>query len=306
MSTPSLLSPLRLAACALLAAGLAGHAHAQRLVVVSSAETEPYRLAANGLARLGAGVETFYLSPDQEKAIVAALARSGRDTAIVALGGAAATLVASTKVPSPSPPIVNCMVLGAAPTRTGAGTPTHVSLDIPIEAQGTWIRRLLPQTRTIGILYDPAQNDGRAAESASALKRIGFGVVLEPVPTPAALPGALQRMQNHVDLLHALPDTLVYAREHSRSLLLFSFRQQIPIAGPTESWVKAGALFAVDWDYQDLGRYCGALALRQLAGGRTPPPPPPRTRVVANTRAAEQLRVRWDDETMRLIDKVYD
>lgn len=304
MSAPPLPSPLRLAACALLAAALAGPAHARRLVVVSSAETEPYRLAANGLARLGTGVETFYLSPDQEKAIAAALARSGRDTAIVALGGAAATLVAAAKVPSPSPPIVNCMVLGAAPPRAGA--PIHVSLDIPIEAQGTWIRRLLPEARTIGILYDPAQNDGRAAESAAALKRIGFGVVLEPVPTPTALPGALQRLQNHVDLLHALPDTMVYAREHSRSLLLFSFRQRIPIAGPTEPWVKAGALFAVDWDYQDLGRYCGALALRQLAGGRTPAPPPPRTRVVANTRSAEQLRIRWDDETMRLIDKVYD
>jgi len=305
VSAPPLLSPLRLAACAVLAAAvLAGHSHAQRLVVVSSAETEPYRLAANGLARLGAGVETFYLSPDQEKVIAAALARSGRDTAIVALGGAAATLVAAAKVPTPSPPIVNCMVLAAAPAR--AGLPINVSLDIPIEAQGNWIRRLLPHARTVGILYDPAQNDARAAESAAALKRIGFGVVLEPVPSPTALPGALQRLQNHVDLLHALPDTMVYAREHSRSLLLFSFRQQIPIAGPTESWVRAGALFAVDWDYQDLGRYCGALALRQLAGGRAPAPAPPRTRVVANTRSAEQLRIRWDDETMRLIDKVYE
>lgn len=276
---------------------------AQRLVSITSADTEPYQLAAGGLSRLGASVERFALGPDQERAIAAAIARGNRDLAVVTFGAAAAAFTGNARVP-PTTPVVNCMVLGAVPAKPGG--PISVPLEIPADTQAAWIQRLLPKVRSVGILYDPAQNESRAAETAEAMKRVGLGVVIESVPNPPALPVALQRLQNNVDVLHALADTTVYSREHARALLLFSFRQQIPLVGPTESWVKAGALFALDWDYADLGRYCGALALRQVAGGRTAPPPPPRTRVVANVRSAEQLRVHWDEQTRRLIDKVYE
>jgi len=281
-------------------------ASAQRILAVSSADTEPYQLAVGGMSRLGASVERYQLAAeqdqDQDKAIAGVVARSGRDTAIVALGAAAAAAVAGARLPSTGVVVVNCMVLGTTPTR--AATPISVPLEIPADVHAAWIRRLLPSARTVGILYDPAQNEARAADSGSAMTRAGLAVVVEPVANPPALPVALQRMQNHVDVLHALPDTTVYTREHARALLLFSFRQQIPLVGPTEAWVKAGALFAVDWDYADLGRYCGALALRQLAGAKGPVAPP-RTRVVANARAAEQLRIHWAAEQLRLIDKVY-
>lgn len=276
---------------------------AQRVVIISSAQTEPYRLAAGGITKLGAAVEVFHVGVDQETAMAASLARSGRDTAIVALGGAAASLVANARLPSPHVPVVNCMVIAASAVRSGNAT--NVPVEIPVETQAAWLRRLLPQARTVGILYDPAQDEAATTEAAAALKRAGFAVVMERVADPAALTAALKRIQHQVDVLHALPDSAVYKSEHVRSLLLFSFRHQVPLVGPTESWVRAGALFALDWDYQDLGRYCGALALRQVAGGKAPMPSAPRTRVIANARSAEQLRIHWDDETRRLIDPLY-
>ena len=135
-----------------------------------------------------------------------------------------------------------------------------------------WMHRLLPKARNVGILFDPAQNERRAAEGAEGLRRAGYTAILEPVTGPTALPNALNRLTNSIDVLHAIPDTTVFAREHARALLLFSFRNHIPLAGPTEAWVSAGALYAIDWDYADLGRYCAALALHQQAGGRAPPP----------------------------------
>ncbi len=275
---------------------------AQKIVAITSADTTPYALAANGLARLNVSVERFQLASDAERTIMAAISRGGRDTAVVAFGAAAATMVGNAKLAAPGMPIVNCMILGGAPANAGS---VNVPLEIPVDTQAAWLQRLLPKARTVGILYDPAQNEARAADSAAALKRAGLDVLSEAVPNPPALPVALQRLQNHVDVVQALADTTVYAPEHARALLLFSFRQQIPLVGPTESWVKAGALFALDWDYADLGRYCGALALRQLAGGKSAPPAPPRTRVVANGRSAEQLRIQWDAQTRQLIDKVY-
>lgn len=271
---------------------------AQRLVVIASSDAPPYQNALAGLAKLGVATETWQLGAGPEPA----LGRAGRDTAIVALGSAAAATVARA---APAVPVVNCMVLGSG---DGKPAPAAISvpLQIPAETQVRWMRKLLPNAHNVGILFDPAQNEKRAADDAAAFARAGFVPVLEPVTGPTALPHALTRLTNRVDVLHALPDTTVFAREHSRALLLFSFRHQIPLTGPTEAWVKAGALYALDWDYADLGRYCGALALQRLAGGKAPAPAAPRTRLVVNARSAEQLRIKWDAETMRLVDRVFE
>ncbi|MCC6196579.1 MAG: hypothetical protein IT518_19160 [Burkholderiales bacterium] len=271
--------------------------HAERLLVIASGDTPPYQNALAGIGKLGVAVEAATLTSGHEPPF----ARPGKDTAVVALGAAAAAAVSRVAPPGP---VVNCMVLDAGGPNA-AGT-INVSLQIPIATQILWLKRLLPNAHNVGILFDPAQSERRAAEGAAELARAGFVPVAEPVTGPTALPHALSRLINRVDVLHALPDTTVYAREHARALLLFSFRHQIPLIGPTEAWVKAGALYAIDWDYADLGRYCGALALARLAGAKAPAPAAPRTRVVVNARSAEQLRIKWDADTMRLVDRVYE
>jgi putative ABC transport system substrate-binding protein len=218
---------------------------------------------------------------------------------VVALGSAAAALVSRA---APAGPVVNCMVMSGEESKPGS---INVPLDIPAEAQVEWMKRLLPAARNVGILFDPAHNDRRAANSATVFTRAGYAPMLEPVTGPTALPNALVRV-NRVDVLQALPDATVFSREHLRAILLFSFRHRIPLAGPNESWVKAGALYALDWDYDDLGRYCASLALQKLSGARAPLPAPPRTRVVVNARSADQLQIKWDADTLKAVDRIYE
>ena len=125
------------------------------------------------------------------------------------LGAAAAAAVARTGTTAPA---INCM----GPSGDDSKGPASVPLHLPIDTQVAWLKRLLPNVRNVGILFDPALNDRRAAEAAAALKQAGYVPVLEPVTGPTALPNALNRLTNHVDVLLALPDTTVYAREHSR------------------------------------------------------------------------------------------
>ena len=287
-----------LVACALSPAMVAA---AERLLVISSSDKGPYQQAQGGIQKAFPAAEMLQASGDDDAAVARTVARLPRDAAIVTLGRSASTLVANAGI---SASVVNCMVIAGIDAHPGA--PLVVPLEIPQEMQIAWLKRLLPNAHNVGILFDPAQNERRVADGAAAWKRAGFVTVLEPVAGPAALPSALTRLTNSVDVLHAIPDTTVFAPEHSRALLLFSFRHQIPLAGPSEAWVRAGALYAIDWDYADLGRYCAALAVRQAGGAKSPPPPPARTRVVVNARSAEQLRIKWDDETRRSFDKVYE
>lgn len=282
---------------------LAVTALAQRVVVVSSADGSPYRQALAGIQKQGLAVEALQAGSDDDAGVAAALARSGRDSIIVTLGARAAALAARSASPAVT---VNCMMLATDETRAPPANTQVVPLEVPIDTHLHWLKRLLPKARNVGLLYDPVQSEKRAAETAAALVRAGYMPVAEPVSSPSTLPAALGRLTNSSDVLFALADTTVFAPEHSRALLLFSFRNLIPLAGPNEAWVRAGALYAVDWDYADLGRYCLALGQRQLAGGRTPLPPPAKTRVIVNMRSAEQLRVHWDAETLRLVDRAFE
>ncbi len=293
--------PALVAFVATLAILPAFDAVAQRLIAVSSGDRPQYQQALAGIRTVGSPVDALNAQPDDAK-LAAALSRLPRDTAIVTLGAPAAAQVAQA---APAVPIVNCMAMDNDDGKVPPGT-LVVPLDVPIDVRIQWLRRLLPDAHGVGILFDPASNRRRAEESAAALQRAGYAPVLEPVSGPTELPKALSRIANRIDVLQAMSDTTVFAREHARALLLFSFRHQIPLAGPSEAWVHAGALYSIEWDYRDLGRYCASLALRQLAGGRAPPPAPARTRVVVNVHSAQQLQVKWNAELLRSVDRVYE
>ena len=184
----------------------AGSRAADRLVVVSSGDAQAYQQALAGIQKLGYPVDALKAGADGDGAIAAAIQRAGRDGAIVTLGAKATALVARA---APAIPVVNCMVIGSD-ARGPAGT-TVVPLEVPVDTHVQWLRRLLPKAQNVGILFDPAQNARRAEDGAAALKRAGYTPVLEPVATPAALPIALTRLTNTVDVLHAIPDTTVFA-----------------------------------------------------------------------------------------------
>jgi len=290
--------PAIILACAALCLGKA--AVAQRIVVVTSGDSAPYRQALSAIEKLGVPVQALHVGSDGDNTRLTAALGGAHDTAIVTLGTAAGAFGLRQ---STGRPMVNCMMIGNDDASASGKTVPRL---VPIDAQLASLKRLLPNARNVGIVFDPAQNERRAADIAAALHAAGYVPMLEPVAGPKALPSALARLGNRIDVLLALPDTTVFAREHTRAILLFSFRHRIPVVGPTEGWVTTGALYAVDWDYADLGRYCGALALRELGGNKVAMPAPPRTRVVANARSAQQLQVKWDAEILRSMDKVYE
>ena len=290
---------------ATLAAALAaaGAVQAQHLVVVSSDEAPPYQQALAGIQKItGITVEAQLLDPDVQSTPPGAFARLGRDTAVVALGTRASELVARA---GSSSPLVSCLVL-SPDTERGAPNAQVVSIDVPIDVQIESLRTFLPQARTIGILFDPAINAKRVDAIASALAGAGYQTRLAPVTSHAMLPQALANLPNAVDAILAIPDTTVYTQQASKALLLFSFRNRIPLIGLTEAWVKAGALYAVEWDYEELGAYCGALALRSLASSRAPLPPLPRPRIAINLRSAEQLQIKWNMSLLRDVDRSFE
>ncbi|MEP6997239.1 MAG: hypothetical protein ABI900_06295 [Betaproteobacteria bacterium] len=94
--------------------------------------------------------------------------------------------------------------------------------------------------------------------------------------------------------------------QNAEALLLFSFRHTLPLVGLSQAWVQAGALYAVDWNYRELGVFCGRLALRQLLGSHTTALNPPRSYIFVNLRSAQLLHRQWDASMRQSFDWVAD
>ena len=275
---------------------VAADAQATRVVVLQGSDSPRLASTVAALQKYAdAPLEVVHLANISETAWQATLASGERPAVVVALGPRASDFI----VRSPQPvPVVHCLA-GADALR--AGLPSLPS-EVPADAQASWLRKLLPAARTVGLAFDPATNTRRAEAIAAALAAAGYKTLMAPVARPSALPAALEQIAMRADVLFALPDAMVYTRESARGILLQSFRRRTPVIGPNDAWVRMGALFAVDWDYDEVGATCARLARDLQAPRATVASATPKPRVSVNLRSASEFGLQWHPELLRAVD----
>lgn len=272
-----------------------------RILVVHNRSEEPYQQALRGIREGLAGRAEIDDLVIGGSAAAARLAAAGRPLTL-ALGGASALAMHGHAAPLVSCMVLNSSVVPAAPDQYG------VVLEHPLRLQFDWIRRVLPRAQRVGVLYNPAENQARIDAAALAARGARLELVARPVLTPEDIPDALARLANRVDVLWGLNDALALNAQTARRILLFSYQNRIPLIGPSDAWVAAGALFALGWDFQDIGRQCADTALQVLAG--TPPKPayaaPRKPAYYLNRRAAEQLNIELPESLFKGAARVHD
>ena len=286
------------ALCLLIAIGAVLPSHAARIVVLQGSDAP--RLAKT-LAALqkhaGTQLDVVLLANTSDQGWEAALAKGERPAVVVALGPHASDFI--VRFPA-GPPVVHCL---AGPDALRAGAVSLPS-EVPADTQASWLRKLVPAARTVGLAFDPVTNSRRAEAIAAALGAAGYKTLMTPVAGPSGIPAALEQIASRADVLLALPDAMVYTRESARGILLQSFRRRTPVVGPNDAWVRMGALYALDWDYEEVGAMCARLAVREMQIPRVvgAPPVPLKPRVSVNLRSATQFGLRWDADLLRAVD----
>lgn len=162
-------------------------------------------------------------------------------------------------------PIVASMIL-TAEELPRTGNTTGVLLEFPLETQFEWMRRILPDSTTVGVMFNPSENHTKVIAASRVAGTMGLTLVPREVATPRSLPDALQTLSRTVDVLWSVSDQIAMTPRTAEPILLAGFRNKIPLAGLSTSWVKAGALYALERDYTDIGRQCGELAVKLLNG----------------------------------------
>jgi putative ABC transport system substrate-binding protein len=174
------------------------------------------------------------------------------------------------------------------------GNLTGVDLEFSLETQFDMMRWILPDLATVGVLYSPKDNQETIDAALTFAKKHGVKLVPKPVETPRGIPDALESLVNNVDLLWGIPDQVVLSPQTAEPILLFSFRNKIPFAGLSTPWVKAGSLYALERDYQDVGNQCAEIAVKIMnkTAPRTIPVVSPRKALFSlNLKTARAMKI---------------
>ncbi len=309
--------PAPLPLLAALAAALLGVVHgpaaaadSRRLLVVSSRAGDPYDQVIKGFreqfTRGDAGwtVDVQVLPEGDAKPAKLALDAHGGPALVFAVGAVAAKAV---RHELPEVPLVEGLVLRRDLPEDAPHT-AGVHLEFPLELQLEWIHRMIPAAKSVGVLYNPARN-AAVIESATRLAgKSGLTLRAVPVPGPTDLPAALESVGG-VDALWSIPDDTVLTPQTARQILLFSFRNRIPVVGLSAAWVKAGALYALDWDFEDLGRQCAELAgplARGTAAGPAGFAAPRKATYVVNAKTFRYMKLGLPDALLRGAREVFE
>lgn len=297
--------------CFIFLSAEASEGEGSRIEVLVSQRALAYEEALAGFRdilsadRGGVDIVVHYLGGDREK-VVRALSEAveGRASLIFALGSFAmkAVLEADTGIP-----VIAGMVLRAEGVREGTNA-TAVTLRIPAAKQLEYMKLLLPGIMTIGVMYNPEENREMIDLAEREAEREGMKLVKSEINSPRDIPEAMDYLGKKSEVTWGFPDSTVYNPQTAKKILLYSFQNRIPFIGLSSNWVKAGAIYSIDWDYSDIGSQCGEAARLILAGKRAdsiPVAQPRRMTYSINLKTFRHMKIDISDELVGKAQNIY-
>ena len=283
----------------------------ERIAVLVGSSEPPFEETLTGFQRylskqgIEAEVEIYRIAGDASQAeqAIQKIRKSG--ARVILTLGSLSTEAAIRK--SPDIPVIACLVLRSDALRN-APNATGVVLEFPLEVQFRWIQTMLPDAKTIGVIYNPDEN-GKRVEAAGRIARgLGLSLETQEIHSLQDIPAALNDLSRSADVLWGLADNLALSPQIAKHILLFSFRNSIPFIGPSAAWVKAGALYSLDWDYADMGAQCGEMAIKVLRGippSEIPPATPRKVLYSVNLKTARQIKITIPEQLEKKALNIY-
>ncbi|WP_179394616.1 ABC transporter substrate-binding protein [Lacticaseibacillus absianus] len=149
-----------------------------------------------------------------------------------------------------------------APDRNATGVVDMV--DIP--AQIAYMHKLFPKAKTVGMLYNAAEQNSIVQIKAAdqAVKKLGLRVVKRTVASTNDVQQAMESLASQADVIYAPTDNTVAAAMVTVGKV--SLAKKVPVVPAASTMVQDGGVANIGIDYKDLGRQTAKLAIKILKG----------------------------------------
>ncbi|MGH8121391.1 MAG: ABC transporter substrate-binding protein [Rudaea sp.] len=193
---------------------------------------------------------------------------------------AAAQAATSRDNDMPTPPPTLCLLiprqsfeqLSSVRNNARERRVSAVFIDQPLSRQLDLVRMALPDRHRLGVVLGPSSR-GLEGELHTLASERSLILNLATVTESSAVYAALQTVIAESDLLLLLPDPVATNADTVYSLLLTSYRAQVPVAGFSEGLHNAGALVSLYSTARQQGRQGAEIASRALARENSLPAP---------------------------------
>jgi len=291
-------------------AGEASRTTAGSVAVIMSAEVDAYREALEGFKRASQYrvVAEYNMQGDFDRGreILTEIQSKVKPDLILAIG-VWALQVASER--AKDVPVVYSMVLNPQTViKAGTKNITGASMNVPVELTTNLFNELSPKIRRVGVIYNPLHTENLVRQGRIAARQQGIQLIAKEIRSPKEAIAALDSIQNEIDALWILPDDTNLVSEVTQYMLLFSYRQRIPLIGLSERQAEIGALLSVSFaSSEDIGRQAGELA-NNILGGKAPAEIPytmaRKTKLTVNLKVAQRLEIKIPKSMLERADRV--
>ncbi len=273
------------------------------VVVVQGADIKPFDDAVEGFESACDCTISEVIIADGSRSDIAGRVRRLHPDAVLALGVDALVKLQSIR----DIPIFYTMTAGARHPLQELNNFSGVSMFITPERQITSIMEVFPRAKRIGIIYDPRHTASLVERTIQYARSHSIEIVAREVHSAREVPVVLDSLNGRIDVLLMLPDTTVVTPETVNSMLIFSFRNGVPLFTFSEKYVEMGAVAALTVSPSDLGAQIGEIARKFMKDRARSAPVRTYARkhvLTINLKVAKKLGIFIPDEIVRRSVKV--
>ncbi len=275
----------------------ASAATAWDVLVVQNYRAKPYAEALQGFrSACGADIHELVISELNGEDVATEVRRRKPDL-ILAIGMDALVKVRKVR----EKPTVYVMVLHPDSVLLGEKNITGVSMFIPPEKQLAYFRKVLPQTKRIGLIYSPKNTGHLVARAIRAAERAGIELMTAKAQKASDFPELLKSMAGKIDAYWMLPDSTVITPQSIEYLILFSMQNKIPVLTFSEKYLKMGAFLSLEINTFKLGKQAGEMAEKILSGAdvnKLPGTDAADANLTVNYRVAEKMGIPFTNDNV--------
>jgi putative ABC transport system substrate-binding protein len=231
--------------------------------------------------------------------------RAGNFKIIFATGTEAATLARDN---FPSIPLIFAFIVDPGKQGFKKEQATGVELKVPIREQFIVLKSIARRVRRVGIIYTKDFNESLLAEARQAAQNEDLEVIAVPISSSLDLQQALTGLVGRADALWIPPDPSLNSEEAIKYIGSKSLENKIPCVGPSDRYVRSGAIFSYAVDTIETGRIAGEMANKILEGtptSRVPVQELARPKVIINLKAASLLGLKIPENLQNAASKIY-
>lgn len=225
--------------------------------------------------------------------IAAKLVADGDDLILaIATPAAQAAAAETTEIPIVGTAITDFVDAGLVNDNNAPGTNVTGTSDLtPVKEQVDLLKKILPEAKTVGILYCSAESNSvfQAELAKSACEEAGLACEVYTVASSNEIQTVVESMVGKVDAIYAPTDNTIAAGMATVSMVAND--NNLPVICGEAGMVEAGGLATYGIDYYQLGYLAGQQAVAILKGEASVSETP------IGYLAAEQCELTTNEET---------